>query len=294
MPDTGVRVRAPSKLLDAARNRRLSLFVGAGFSKNISKNIPDASRLIEFAAKHAEIDRRFLEVYSSGDYMLVAEYLEIEKKLGRALRDLETAIHSNEFSVENSRPHIQLTELDVSSIYTTNWDHWIERAFEFSGAEFDAIRSSSDLLCASNFLNQPTQFQRSRVPKIIKFHGDFEYSDEIVFTLQSYFSRIVERTPLEALLEVDMFANSFLFVGYSFSDPNLRLIWHKMLKQRAEIAQKNDVDFPTSFLVSDSENPLTAKWLSKLSIEVIPVDPGPSKMSASIEALLDELIGAQR
>src|SRR5689334_21970176 len=132
MTDTGIKVDIPSALIEAARARSLNLFIGAGFSKNVSHDIPSANQVILIAARYAGIDDRLLSIHANDDYMLVAEYLEIEGALQQAIAELERVLHDKAYLVTASRPHIQLTQMECSTIFTTNWDWWIEKAFEYA------------------------------------------------------------------------------------------------------------------------------------------------------------------
>ncbi len=293
MPGTGVRLRIPEALLEAASNRRLVPFIGAGFSKNISPDIPDASCLIEIAARTTGIDPRLLRIHSDNDYMIAAEYLELAGTLNDAVADLNRLIHDGKYSVEASRPHIQLTEIQCTTIFTTNWDHWIERAFEKTGVSLHTVREAADLLAASHTLSCPSYPDASTT--LIKYHGDINHQGSIVFSIRSYFDRILERSPLDTVFEAESLSKSLLFIGYSFSDPNLRLLWYKLLRHRQALASKwRDTEFPKSFLIATGRNPLFVRWLARLGIQVIDVDPTPAKLKDSIEQLLDAVIGAQR
>ena len=292
MTDTGVKIDIPEQLIQAARNRKISLFVGAGFSRNISPTIPDASRLVEFAAQHAKIDKRLLNLHAKGDYMLVAEYLGITGVLRNALATLENQIQDKSYDVSKSRLHVQLTEIDFDNIFTTNWDNWIEKAFEYCKINFDVVRIPAELV-NNKVRDNRSDYGRDRATRIIKYHGDFQYPDSIVFTMSSYFSRILEHSPFNSILETDFFSNSFLFLGYSFSDPNLRLIWYRLLRQRSALSQDTIRQIPKSFIVSNDVNPIMTAWLSELGIGVIQVNPIPSKLASSLEFLLDKIIGAQ-
>jgi hypothetical protein len=290
MADTGISIDIPDELLVAARDQRLSLFIGAGFSKNISTDIPDASQLIEVAAERAQMDPRLLGLHARGDYMLAAEYLEIVGGLRSALSQLEQKINNSKFSVEKSRPHIQLTELKSTNIFTTNWDSWIEKAFLKQRKPFELVRAPADLLKNP----QQADVRGLHRHRIIKYHGDFAIPESVVFSMRSYFARILNHSVLDSILETDIFANSLLFVGYSFSDPNLRLVWQRILRQRAELDEIAMRAVPKSFILSNDVNPIMTAWLQQLGIAVIPVDPTPTKLAASIEYLFDRLIGAQK
>ena len=304
MTDTGIQVDTPADLLRSAENRRLVLFLGAGFSKNISPCIPDASHLISIAASHARIDRRLLATHASNDYMLVAEYLQIQRKLDPAISELAALIHDRAFSVQFSRPHIQLTEIDCSSIFTTNWDSWIEQAFQHRRFPYTVIRDIADLVAPSSRnahesgSQRPKLRSRTRVfpeTAIVKYHGDLKSPQSIVFSIRSYFDRIIERSALDSLLETELLTKSFLFIGYSFSDPNLRLIWYKLLHQKRLLESiSSSARFPASYLVTSGYNPVFNEWMLHLGIVPISLDPTPDKLKPSVEKLLDDIIGAQR
>ena len=302
MSDTGIRIFTPEKLTEAARTRDLAIFVGAGFSKNISSEIPDASQLISIAADHAKIDNRLLSIHTLNDYMLVGEYLEIEGKISAAISELAQIIHNPSHRVQNSRPHIQLTEIDCRAIFTTNWDSWIERAFEFKNTPHRVIRNPADLVSFHNVVSGSNSAKRTKPTHrvhpettIIKYHGDFQDHGSIVFSISSYFDRIIEHSALDTALEAELLTKCFLFVGYSFSDPNFRLIWYKLVRQRRALERsRRGLEFPPSFLVASGMNPISTRWLASLGIKVIDVDPSPEKISASIEKLFDDIIESQR
>lgn len=301
MSDTGIRLQTPAELLRFARERKLALFLGAGFSKNISSDIPAASSLIKVAARHAHMDERLLALHASNDYMLVAEYLQIKRELDSVLGELSTLIHEKKYRIQDSRPHIQLTEIDCSSIFTTNWDYWIERAFDSVSKPFRVLRDIADLVSQSR---PPMGHGASRSgggkkfypeTSIVKFHGDIHSPASIVFSIRTYFDRIIERTALDSLLETELYTKSFLFIGYSFSDPNLRLIWYKLLRQKRILENINpSAVFPPSYIVTNGNNPIVEGWMGYLGITPIRVDPSPEKLKSSVEKLLDEIIGAQR
>lgn len=297
MSDTGIRLVTPVPLLEFARQRRLVLFLGAGFSKNISPNIPDASKLISIAASHAKFDERLLAIHASNDYMLVAEYLEHQRTLDNVIVDLASRIHDTKYMVRDSRPHIQVTEIDTSSIFTTNWDNWIERAFDHRHKPYKIIRDIADLVSPQDADGSAVK-KRSRTgskkvyrtPLIVKYHGDISNTSSIVFSIRAYFDRIIERNALDSLLESELYTKSFLFIGYSFSDPNLRLILYRLLRQKRNSKAK----FPPSFIVTNGDNPIVHAWMTHLGISPINVDSAPEKLKPSVEKLLDDIIGAQQ
>ena len=280
-------------MLQCARDRKLVLFLGAGFSKNISTQIPDASRLISIASRELGIDERLLSIHASNDYLLVAEYLQIQGRLGSVIAELSSLIHDKKYEVGDLRPHIQITEVDCSAIFTTNWDRWIETAFEAVSKPCKVIRDIADLTEVESISKTGKKFFPTT--NIVKYHGDIQRPKSIVFSLSSYFDRIIDTSALDLLLETEPYSKSFLFIGYSFSDPNLRLIWYRFLRQKRLLQEINPrATFAPSFMLANGQNPIMHDWMSFLGISPISVDPSPEKLRASVEKLLDDIIGAQR
>jgi hypothetical protein len=63
----------PPSFALAVERRQLLLFVGAGFSKNISADMPSWAEVIRKAAGLLDYDPDILE--TQGDYLQIAEYL---------------------------------------------------------------------------------------------------------------------------------------------------------------------------------------------------------------------------
>ncbi len=111
-------------------------------------------------------------------------------------------------------------------IYTTNWDNLIEKV-----GGFDDV-------------NIRTQLQhkktRERDGIVIKFHGKPDgdgyarhWDDGLIVSKTDYWKRITEENPFDILFKNDLIQYNFIFIGYSFRDPNISLMiyeWMKILK----------------------------------------------------------------
>ena len=98
-------------------------------------------------------------------------------------------------------------ELDPPIIYTTNWDLWIERAFEQHGKKVQVVRTLADI---TRLQDGPTQ--------IVKYHGDFRgRTEDIVFTESSYFKRLDFELPLDIKLRSDILGKVVLFLDIAFA-----------------------------------------------------------------------------
>jgi len=232
----------PSPLIDAAKSRRIVPFVGAGFSQVFS--LPTWSELIGDVAKHIGFDPEIALLY--GDFLQLAEFLYIKQNGLSAFRsELDKLFNSSMIDISKSGAHLLLPTLNASSIYTTNWDSLIERAFAHTGKDFNKITTFDDFVNAS-----PDK------TSIIKFHGDFSSDDKsLVFTESSYFERLDFESPLDIKLRSDMLGNTLLFLGYSFSDFNIRYMWFKLQKLLTAQRTTRRRD-PFAYIVMAQRNPV--------------------------------------
>ncbi len=102
--------------------------------------------------------------------------------------------------------------------------------------------------------------------QIIKFHGDTISDESIVLTESSYFQRLSFESPLDIKLRSDMLGKTILFVGYSLSDINIRLLIYKLdqLWKKSNASQR-----PKSYLFLPTPNPIQQKIFESRGIITI-------------------------
>lgn len=232
----------PQPLLAAAKAKRLIPFVGAGFSRVF--NLPTWSELIDQVAGHTGFDPEIARLY--GDFLQLAEFLYIQQNgLAKLRSELDKIFNSPAINVAKSEAHLLLTKLNALTIYTTNWDNIIERAFDHMSKPYNKIVTVHDL-----------QNAKPGCTSIVKFHGDFSSNDDsLIFTESSYFERLSFESPLDILLRADMLGNTLLFVGYSLSDINIRYMWFKLQRLLAEQQSAKRRD-PFAYIVTAQRNPV--------------------------------------
>lgn len=152
-------------------------------------------------------------------------------------------------------------------IITTNYDDVLERAFASSGEPFDLIyykavddeRPGEEKTLRGKFIHVPhggkptpildtnsydqlpiDENMKVRRTIILKIHGAVSRRSwsqcSFVITEDDYIdymARIDPSNPLPSMLAAKMRLSSFLFLGYSLSDWNLRVILHRILARRA-------------------------------------------------------------
>jgi hypothetical protein len=285
---------------DAVRDRRILPFIGAGFTKNVDKALPAWSAVMSRSAELLDYDPQIL--LSQGDYLQIAEYLSIKKRLGKLYKSLEKQIDNDALDVGASKPHLLLPYLDVQFIFTTNWDRWIEKGFEHQRIPYSKIITNDDFVSPRSFhprrvtsiksshlkVTTAAVRRRFRETTIVKYHGDFSEHASIVFKESDYYNRLDFEHPLDIKLRSEIIGRSVLFLGYSFSDPNVRYIWHKLTKLMQGTDSSKGIK---SFFVTHLNNPLLIDLFRRKNIETILLKP--TNIADQLQTLFEHMISLQ-
>jgi hypothetical protein len=200
-------------LIEALASRRLILFAGGGVSQNLG--LPDFRTLIGRIAEDMGFASGSIDM---ANYPAIAEAYHVKHAQLGALRSwMDTEWHPPGIDIRKSEVHNLIVDLEFPIIYTTNYDRWIERAFEARRKPFHKITNVADLAVKID-----------RATEIIKFHGDFDDDDSLVLTESSYFRRMMFDTPLDIRMRSDSLGRPLLFLGYSLHDVNTRYLLFRL------------------------------------------------------------------
>ncbi|WP_370194136.1 MULTISPECIES: SIR2 family protein [Aurantimonas] len=257
-------------------DRKVVLFAGAGLS--IPLDLPSWSGLIKYMAEELGYDPEVL-VPKGADYLQIAEFYKLERNSIGELRSwMDRNWNVADDKLRSSRAHNQIVDLDFPLIYTTNYDRNIERIHQLRKKPFIRIKSVLDVANAS-----PDKTQ------IIKFHGDFDDDESLVITESDYFDRLQFEGPLDIKFRADVLGRSILFVGYSLSDLNMRLLLyrlHKTWEDAGFLTQR-----PPCFIFLLRPDPVQERVLASRGIHPIVSDTlAPDEaLPAMFDALLTSL-----
>ena len=225
-------------LASAMRNKEVILFVGSGVPKNLG--LPVYSELINQMAANLGYDPKQFNSWGNGDFLIMAEYYFLQKGTLGALRSwMDRLWHHTDIDIGKSEIYKLILDLDFPVIYTTNFDRWLEYAYDFYNKEYNKITNVADIAKVSTNKTQ-----------IIKFHGDFDDDTSLVLTESSFFQRLDFESPLDIKLRSDSLEKSLLFIGYSLSDINIRYMLYKLHKQWKESTLNIYVQNPIFFWLS--------------------------------------------
>ena len=244
-------------LAQAIAEKRAILFVGAGISARLG--VPTWHQLICHIGEELGYDH---EIFAAPDanYLTLAEYYKLKKRTIRPLTEwMAKEWNVPETKLRESRVHNLLVSLDFPIIYTTNYDHNLENAFQYLDRGFTKIVDVKDI---AKITANETQ--------IVKFHGDINDYKSIVLTETDYFSRLSFEAPLDIKLRSDVLAKTVLFIGYSLADLNVRLLLHKLWRTWSTSGHgKNQ---PKSYIFLLRPDPVQKAVLAQWNIQVITED----------------------
>lgn len=226
------------------------LFAGAGLS--IPLGLPSWQDLAERMCQQLNFDS---DLVSGPDgYRALAEFYRLEHGSVELLqRWMDQEWDGLKGRVSNSAAHELIVALSFKTIYTTNYDRSIEAAFDVCGQRYAKIANAGDLARAD-----PSQTH------IIKFHGDFEDIDSLVITETDFFDRLRFESALDIKLRADALDKTVLFIGYSMSDMNIRLLLHHLWRtwQRSGYIR----DRPKSYIFMTHRDRLQARVLEQWGV----------------------------
>jgi hypothetical protein len=191
--------------VQALRDENAAVFAGAGLS--IPAGLVDWASLMRDIAKDIglSVDREY-------DLLSVAQF-HVNERGGR--HRINQALIT-EFA-ERSEPtanHEILAALPIRTYWTTNYDTLIE----------DALRRARKRVDVKTSENTLAHTLPRRDATVYKMHGDIARPDEAVVTRDDYEAYVTTHPLFGTALQGDLVAKTFLFVGFSFSDPNLSWI----------------------------------------------------------------------
>lgn len=184
--------------VEQARNGNVSLFLGAGISTSVG--LPTWAILLEPCAEQMGV-----QIDNNMDLFLLAQYYANEYGYSALKRVINNSINKLN---DNSTLVDKLLELNFKSIWTTNYDKVIENNLMRKKVLTNSIYDDKDL---SNTIST------NRV-NLYKMNGDIANLDRIVITQKDIENYQENHEMLLTFFKRELVVNSFLFLGYSFTD----------------------------------------------------------------------------
>ncbi len=209
-----------------------AIFAGAGMSRGAG--FVDWKELLREIAKDLG-----LNIDEEYDLISIAQY-HVNDRGPDKIKDKILREFSEE--VDLTENHKILARLPINTYWTTNYDKLLERALKNEHKIADAKYTVDQLLT--------TRPRRDVV--IYKMHGDVEHSTNAVITKEDYQVYHYSHEPFITLLNGDLLSKNFLFLGFSFADPNLEYILSRV-KLRHQKNTRTHFCFIRSHRIGDTD-----------------------------------------
>ncbi|HYX34444.1 MAG TPA: SIR2 family protein [Oligoflexus sp.] len=188
---------------DEVLKGKSALFIGAGLSA--------AAGFVDWKGMMRGIaDDLKLDIEKEHDLVAIAQYHVNSLNMDRSTLN---EILVSEF-IRDAQPtenHDLIASLPIETVWTTNYDHLIEKAFERCGKRIDRKYNREHF----------SRSVRGRDIVLFKMHGDAESPDDVVITKEDYESYELQREFFMRHLQGDLISKTFLFLGFNFMDPNI-------------------------------------------------------------------------
>ncbi len=201
-------------------DENVAIFIGAGLSASVG--FADWEGLLAPFAKEMELDAN-----REKDHLVrLAQYSQNHKHGNRQHLN-QALIIAFPVLKEPSENHKILARLPIGTYWTTNYDKLIETALRHEKKRTDVKHQDKEL---------PNSTPR-RDAVVYKMHGDVESSGNAVLTRDDYESYAKKHPGFLNALSGDLTGKTFLFIGFSFADPNLEQVFSQV-RQRYEESQR--------------------------------------------------------
>jgi len=196
------------QFISELEENNIAIFAGAGLSS--SAGYVNWRELIRPLAH--ELD---LNVDVEHDLVGVAQYYKNANGRNRISQQLMDVIATAKVPTDI---HNILSRLPIKTFWTTNYDKLIEKSLESAGKIVDVKYTNNHLAL--------TKAKRNAI--LYKMHGDIDHPDKAVLTKDDYEKYSLDFAPYITALSGDLVSKTFLFIGFSFTDPNLDYIMSRV------------------------------------------------------------------
>jgi hypothetical protein len=247
----------------AIREGNAAVFAGAGLSR--ASGMVDWKGLLRPLANDINLD-----VDKETNLLSVAQYYR-DSRGTRGSLDARIMEAFSEGVNDNENVRI-LSRLPIFTYWTTNYDHLLEEGIKKANRNPDIKITSKQL----------SNMKPNRDCVIYKMHGDVDTPSEAVLTREDYETYDKDRPLFRTALQGDLISKVFLFIGFSFEDPNLAYLLgeiHSLLGEDVhehycffKRIQRGDCDSDEDFGYQSGRQEMQISNLKHYGIQTVFVD----------------------
>jgi len=200
--------------------RNVAIFAGAGMS--VAAGFVNWSELLREIA-----DELGLSVDKEHDLISIAQY-HVNENRGKAMLNKKILQEFTE-DAKVTENHEILSRLPINTYWTTNYDILIEKA----------LKEANKVVDVKHEVKQLANTRPKRDVVLYKMHGDVQHPADAILTKEQYESYYKTHEPFITALSGDLISKTFLFVGFSFTDPNLDYVLSRLNIQFGENSRQH-------------------------------------------------------
>ena len=194
-----------SKYIKAIQNENAAIFAGAGLS-SAAGYVSWKELLRETAAElHLDVDKEH-------DLVALAQFHVNETRSRNQIN--QQIIEKLSEKAKIGEVHRIIANLPIKTFWTTNYDTLIEDTLKENNKKVDKKIDQTALS-----INLP-----NCDAVVYKMHGDIQIPKDAIITKDDYETYNEKRQLFTTALQGDLITKTFLFIGFSFEDPNLNYI----------------------------------------------------------------------
>ena len=255
----------PTELLDAYRDRKCGVFVGAGLS--MGAGLPDWGGVLRSLIDKAQADNSIPEEKAAdcrrlaedpNKFLMLAQ--EMKEVLGVEFKTVIEDIFGNADLKPTPAHDLLISLMQNRFIITTNYDMLIEQAFAANGEfrqgykYYEAHALQRDLYKRAFFL--------------LKAHGDAKTAPEHIILTDKDYRRVLYKEPgYQSALQSIFTMYSVIFLGSSLQDPELRLLLNYINAAFPEGGIPHYA-LMTTTQIGDTER---GRWKKDYNMRIIPI-----------------------
>ena len=225
----------------AIDTKKLVVFAGAGIS--VDAGIPGWKVLIDEMKSEIEIPKY------EDDYLRIAQMYFNDRQQKDFVDKARSVLKHKK--IKHNEIHEEIFQLNPEYILTTNYDDLLEQVIKKKSLPFSVVSKDKQFTYALN------------TNLLVKIHGDLDDTD-IVLKEDDYIDYSYNHPLIEAFIKSIFASKVVLFVGYGFSDINLKMIIQSVRNILGG-------DFQNAYLLSIDEDfhPTQREYLRNKGINVV-------------------------
>lgn len=274
-----MKATVPAELKKLYRQGRVVPFVGAGASMSFTWKTPGSdeihrgpswSGMVSEACRLMGYTDPELLRYRGTDLQILEFFGQKMGNFAPLTNWLVRKFDVQDDAIKASKVHNALAAfVNSRTYYTTNYDDLLERSLRLSGRQVKVVARERDM-------------GASEPVEVVKFHGDFNNPDLMVFSEAHYYKRLRYDVPLDFKLRSDLLNRVALFVGYSFGDLNIGFLFD-LLNELLKTLPDSDTG-KRAYIVVNNPSDFEYTLFHKRNIEIIPTY-GDKRTETLVEVL---------